>query len=186
MQSSAMVTLRAFTMLACAVGVPLLAMSGTSWSEIVKKFQDCHLPTISDFALASSNSPSPPTLSISSHSTNDTPALPVGSNPPTAPSLSVEPLADSPETAVASTQFRDIQDRLREWGATYYVLESWGNDQPLYRFYCKMAVGKSDDYVHCFEATHADPFQAMLQVLRQVEAWRQAIHVAEKADVVKM
>ena len=165
-------------MLACAVGVPLLAMSGTSWSEIVKKFQDCHLPTISDLALASPNSPSQPTLSISSPPTTDGPASPVAANPPAAPSLSVEPSADSPDVAVASTQFRDIQDRLREWGATYYVLESWGNDQPLYRFYCKMAVGNSADYVHCFEATHADPFQAMLQVVRQVEAWRQTMHVA--------
>ena len=36
----------------------------------------------------------------------------------------------------------------------------------------KMAVAGSADYVHCFEATHADPLQAMQQVLRQVETWR--------------
>jgi hypothetical protein len=179
MQSSAMVTLRAITMLACTVAVPLLAVSGTSWSEIVKKFQDCHLPTISDFALASSSSPNSPALSIPSSSATDAPTAPTTANLEAVPSLSVvEPSADSPNTAAASIQFRDIQDRLRDWGATYYVLESWGNDQPLYRFYCKMAVGNSNDYVHCFEATHTDPFQAMLQVLRQVEAWRQAVHVA--------
>jgi hypothetical protein len=42
----------------------------------------------------------------------------------------------------------------------------------MYRFYCKMAVGGSAHYTRCFEATHADPVQAMGQVLGQVEAWR--------------
>jgi hypothetical protein len=42
----------------------------------------------------------------------------------------------------------------------------------MYRFYCKMAVGGSAQYTRCFEATHADPLQAMVQVLRQVETWR--------------
>ncbi len=73
----------------------------------------------------------------------------------------------------AADQFHAIQDRLRQLGATYYLLESWGNQQQMYRFYCKMAVGGSVQYSRCFEAAHADPLQAMGQVLRQVEAWRE-------------
>ena len=65
--------------------------------------------------------------------------------------------------------FRYIQDRLRQLGATYYLLESWGNQQQMYRFYCKMAVGGSAAYTRCFEATNSNPLQAMRQVLRQVE-----------------
>ena len=74
--------------------------------------------------------------------------------------------------APAATGFGDIEHRLQVLGATYYRLESWGNEQQLYRFYCKVAVGGNADYAHCFEAVHADPRQAMLQVLHQVEAWR--------------
>ena len=75
-------------------------------------------------------------------------------------------------TLVAADQFHVIQTRLRQLGATYYLLESWGNQPQMYRFYCKMAVGGSAQYTRCFEATHADPLQSMEQVLRQVEAWR--------------
>jgi hypothetical protein len=75
-------------------------------------------------------------------------------------------------TPAAADQFHAIQDRLRQLGATYYLLESWGNQQHMYRFYCKIAVGGSVHYTRCFEATHADPVQAMVQVLGQVEAWR--------------
>ena len=62
-----------------------------------------------------------------------------------------------------------IQERLRRLGATYYLLESWGNDRQMYRFYCKMAIGGSAAYTRCFEATDANPLQAMRQVLRQIE-----------------
>ncbi len=68
--------------------------------------------------------------------------------------------------------YRMIQDRLRELGATYYLLESWGTGQQMYRFYCKMSVGGSADYTRYFEANHADPLQAMREVLGQVESWR--------------
>ena len=30
----------------------------------------------------------------------------------------------------------------KELGATYYLLESWGSDQQLFRFYCKVAVAR--------------------------------------------
>ena len=42
----------------------------------------------------------------------------------------------------------------------------------MYHFCCKMAVGGNPDYTHYFEQVEFDPLQAMIQVLRQVEAWR--------------
>jgi hypothetical protein len=74
--------------------------------------------------------------------------------------------------AGAATPFSQIQDRLKQLGATYYLLETWGNQQQLYRFYCKMAVGGNTNYTHCFEYISADPVQAMSEVLKQVEGWR--------------
>jgi len=69
-------------------------------------------------------------------------------------------------------RFNAIQDRLRELGATRYLLEYWGSRQQLYRFYCKMAVAGNPNYTRYFEDTDSDPLRAMAEVLRQVEAWR--------------
>jgi hypothetical protein len=175
MRSSATTAFRAFLMLVCTVAIPVWAIWGASWSEICKKFQNLHCPAILNLASASPATPA---------ATSDAPAAVKGdgssfagtkagtvSAPLAAPALP----ASSPGTAGAAaipSGCRDIQDRLQRMGATYYVLESWGNNQQLYRFCCKMAVGGNADYVHCFEATHADPLQAMQQVLRQVENWR--------------
>jgi hypothetical protein len=68
--------------------------------------------------------------------------------------------------------FLKIQNRLRTLGASYYLLETWGNDQRLYRFYCEMAVAGDTGFTRCFEATNADPIGAMQAVLSQVEDWR--------------
>jgi hypothetical protein len=68
--------------------------------------------------------------------------------------------------------FMAMQDRLRQLGATYYLLETWGNQKQYYRFYCQMAVGGNNGYTHYFEATNANPLDAMAEVLHQVEAWR--------------
>jgi hypothetical protein len=68
--------------------------------------------------------------------------------------------------------FNQVQERLRQLGATYYLLESWGGQQQLYRFYCRMAVGGNPNYTRYFEAIDAQPLKAMSQVLDQVESWR--------------
>jgi hypothetical protein len=72
----------------------------------------------------------------------------------------------------ADGQFSYVQGRLRQLGATYYLLESWGSREQLYRFYCKVAVGGNPNYTHYFEATDSDPLRAMARVLGQVETWR--------------
>ncbi len=80
--------------------------------------------------------------------------------------------AVQPPTAAPSDRFVYIQNRLRHLGATYYLLESWGSQGELYRFYCKMAVGGTSTYNRYFEATDADALQAMAKVLAEVETWK--------------
>lgn len=67
--------------------------------------------------------------------------------------------------------FRGIEARLRELGASYYLLESWGSETLRYRFHCRMAIGGNSAYARQFESISDDPLQAMNDVLRQVEAW---------------
>jgi hypothetical protein len=69
-------------------------------------------------------------------------------------------------------RFSLLERRLREYGAIYYLLETWGNDGELYRFHCKMAIANNPNYTRHFEATHREAMQAMNQVLEQIEAWR--------------
>jgi hypothetical protein len=83
-------------------------------------------------------------------------------------------LPSSPANAAQAPDnpFMVLQTRLRQLGATYYLLETWGNQRQFYRFYCQMAVGGNAGYTRYFEATDANPLAAMADVLRQVEAWR--------------
>ena len=102
--------------------------------------------------------------------------------PAVAPGQTVAPGMAPPTTApgalspasepAARDRFSVIQDRLRQLGATYYLLESWGSQRQLYRFYCKMAIGGNPNYTRYFEATDSEPLRAMAQVLGQVESWR--------------
>jgi hypothetical protein len=80
-------------------------------------------------------------------------------------------LSPAPAQPAESDPYTKIQNRLRQLGATYYLLESWGGQQQKYRFYCKMAVGGNPNYPQIFEANDTDPLRAMSQVLQQVESW---------------
>ncbi len=68
--------------------------------------------------------------------------------------------------------FTEMERKLREYGATYYLLETWGKEGELYRFHCRMAVSNNAQYTRHFEATDHNALQAMADVLKQVEAWR--------------
>jgi hypothetical protein len=70
----------------------------------------------------------------------------------------------------ATDQFTYIQRRLRELGATYYLLETWGAQGQYFRFHARIAIGGSPDYSRRFEATDTDALRAMAKVLEQVEA----------------
>ncbi len=73
-----------------------------------------------------------------------------------------------------TVQFRRIERRLRELGATYYLLETWGQEGDRYRFLCHMAIAGNTESGRnrIFQDTGSDPLQAMQSVLQQVEDWR--------------
>jgi hypothetical protein len=78
----------------------------------------------------------------------------------------------TPRTLEQPDRFTVMERKLREYGATYYLLETWGNEGELYRFHCKMAVGNNPNYTRHFEATDRDALSAIGQVLQRVESWR--------------
>ena len=98
----------------------------------------------------------------------DSAVIPTSFQTPVVMDLSAPPPAASPTT----DRFTYLDRRLREWGATYCQLETWGSAGQLYRFCCKMAIGGSPNCTRYFEATAPDPLQAMSNVVGQVEAWR--------------
>ncbi|MFO0900653.1 MAG: hypothetical protein U0836_24760 [Pirellulales bacterium] len=62
-----------------------------------------------------------------------------------------------------------LTTRLRELGAGYYLLECWGQQQKVYRFYCQM--GEAGPQATSFEAVAPDQISAVERVLDQAEAW---------------
>lgn len=84
---------------------------------------------------------------------------------------------DEPPTSTAAEtstgdRFSQIQQRLRALGATHYALETWGPQNELYRFQCRMAAGHQPGYTRQFEATDTDALSSMQTVLHEVEAWK--------------
>lgn len=110
------------------------------------------------------------------------PQVPPGSGPqgnegpvPLEQSPSVLPLPKVTHPIGGATtidQFRYIENRLRELGAEYYLLENWGNQGECYRFHCRIAVANSANFTKHFEATDSQPLGAMARVLADVESWR--------------
>ncbi len=168
-QSSAGTAIRAMVMLACVVGIPVAALSGVSWDEIVKKFQGFRLPEILPAASASTSPPAEAGRSLPAEPASRLAFSADLRRRPTEPSVAEgDPLAGDP-------QIRDIQGRLRQLGATYYVLElleAWNQQPQAYRFYCTVGVDRDGGQARGFEATAGEPRQAMAEVLRQVERWR--------------
>ncbi len=71
-------------------------------------------------------------------------------------------------------RFSQIHQRLRDLGSVYSLLETWGDQGHLYRFYCRMAIGGNPNYTRYFEATDPEPLSAMSRVVGEVEAWRRS------------
>lgn len=92
-----------------------------------------------------------------------------GSNPIDKPATPNGPgLAPSPSEG---GRFTLIQERLRDLGAVYYRLESWGSQQQLFRFQCEISVEGSPGLTRHFEAVENDPLLAMHKVLVEAESW---------------
>lgn len=172
-------------MLACVVCIPAIAISGSSWAHLLEKLQ--HMPGATLFLEGVQQTSQAICDRASCFFQASVPAGPLGTietaaeaTPPIerirrdAPPPARMERSKQPEVA-ASSEFRRVGDRLQQLGATYYLLESWGSGEPLYRFSCRVAVVQSADYTHCFEATNPDPLKAMLLVLQQVEDWQIAV-----------
>jgi len=67
-----------------------------------------------------------------------------------------------------------MEQRLREMGATYYRLETWGQEGRRFRFQCRVAADPTTGWARHFEATDPQPIQAVSKVLASVESWLDA------------
>ncbi len=100
--------------------------------------------------------------------------LPAAYTQSTGDSPSAVAAQNSAEGTNCTVEFRRIEQRLRELGATYYLLDTWGRNGDRYRFLCRMALTGNTDLGadRIFFATDSDPLRAMQNVLQQVEQWR--------------
>jgi hypothetical protein len=114
-----------------------------------------------------SAAPQPNLVPVAPKSPDHTSIRPVGFSGPSHDS----PPA-SPELPQASGQFAEVERQLRELGAKYYLLETWGARGQYYRFHARMGMGSQSGCVRYFEATDPDPLQAMAKVLGQVRCWQ--------------
>ncbi|MGO9114094.1 MAG: hypothetical protein ACLP9L_33175 [Thermoguttaceae bacterium] len=69
-------------------------------------------------------------------------------------------------------QLKHVLDRLRQLGATYFVLEPCGDQNGEFRFYCRMSIGGNPQVTKPFWCFDGDALKAMTQVLKQVEDWQ--------------
>ncbi len=103
------------------------------------------------------------------------PANPQPTDPPREhqglPSIAQIPLRSSRPPVESSDRLQRITAKLRELGASYYLLESWGKEVPTYRFYCQMESVEPARRKKSFEATETTPIRAMEVVLNDVVRW---------------
>jgi hypothetical protein len=138
-------------MLSCLVAIPLAALFGGSLPDIVNALLNGRLPqfaasasSTSDGGATDETSPfEPMRLSDIMPSVVAEPVghrRPAATPPPTVIPAGYEapaPPRELPDDVTSTDQvdtFTHIQHRLRELGATYYLLESWGDRRQLYRF----------------------------------------------------
>jgi hypothetical protein len=175
---------RVTVMLSCLILVPLAAIFGSAFPELVRTHLVDRIKTVTGFTRNPSStlaekaqSPGLPTVSTASwESTEPAPAWQPAADPSvhqvdySAPEVSAPANVAVQELLPSEDHFTRIQQRLREFGATYYALESL-EDGNGYRFRCAMGIAGSPS-VEQFEANDRDPLQAMATVMSQVEAWR--------------
>jgi hypothetical protein len=199
MQSAA-VALRALIMLAFVVAIPALALRDTSWSQMVDKLQNCDWTAILDVGRGQARAPAEQNARLAQSASSESAAQPlptdqrqalaVAESFSTAKTANAQAGSDNQPVTIpndipvgirgervaiaepSANQIEAAAARLRQLGARYYRLESWGEGPQMYHFCCDMPVADSADYTRCFEATHADPLQAIGEVQRQAENWR--------------
>jgi len=73
--------------------------------------------------------------------------------------------------ATADDRFTTIQQRLRQLGACWYALETWGSEG-RFHFTCRVSVEGNPSLSRLFQSSDAEAIQAMAKVLHDVEAWK--------------
>lgn len=182
-ESPATMAFRVLVMLFFVVAIPVAALVGTPLTSWVQKVLEHQLGIEFGAGAKVETADAPPSATPPQPvqvPANAMPApQPVGgavqTNYVPAPQ-EVAPNSGDPAGAkrlLESNDFSAIQTHLRQLGAVHSQLETWGADGKLYRFHCRVSLNGSQNLVRFFEARHADPAQAMAEVMRQVEAWRQ-------------
>jgi hypothetical protein len=76
------------------------------------------------------------------------------------------------ERPATDNALAESERRLRQLGATYYRLETWGDDAQFYRCSCNIALAPRGRATRHFEAIEAAPSQAIDAVVEQIGSWR--------------
>ncbi len=87
----------------------------------------------------------------------------------------VTPLSGAAQPAIHASRTKDFSRSnavCASSGATYYLLETWGNAGQTYRFHCKVSVAGHPNQTRHFDGTDNEPLRAMRKVLEQVEQYR--------------
>ncbi|MDZ4819711.1 MAG: hypothetical protein SGJ20_12145 [Planctomycetota bacterium] len=92
-----------------------------------------------------------------------------GQSAPLTANIPANPAAD--QQIGGDHRFRDAQARLRQLGASYYLLETWGESAETYRFFCKVTPNGDRERMWAFYHTDPDPVVAMNNVIQQIETW---------------
>jgi hypothetical protein len=80
-------------------------------------------------------------------------------------------VAPSPPLTAGDNQFSTIGQRLRRLGATWYALQTWGNEG-RFHFACRVSVDGNPSLTRLFQASDAEATRAMATVLQDVERWK--------------
>ena len=84
----------------------------------------------------------------------------------------LKPLEPSVQARQTKISCAAIEQRLRELGAVYSLLEMWNHDNSLYRYHCRIAMAGNPRITRSFEANGNSPETAMEQVLQKVESFQ--------------
>lgn len=76
------------------------------------------------------------------------------------------------ERPASDNALSEGERQLRQLGATYFRLETWGVEGNLYRCSCNVALKPGSRATRHFQAIEAAPSQAIGAVIKQVDAWR--------------
>lgn len=182
LESPGVMFFRVTVMLSCLILVPLAAIFGSAFPELVNK----HLVDRIKMFTGSVSGPvattsdreqgaTPPVATAAGWQTNEAapawqPAVDPAVQQVDYSSVTTPPPTGESVAPKTVDHFTLIQQRLREYGATYYALESL-EDGSGYRFRCAMGIAGSSA-VEQFQSQNRDALQAMATVMSEVEAWR--------------